>query len=181
MISSYLERFQQEKLEVDDVRNRADLRSYLAFVARQHVTLELGIQDFEVNLEQQFNLAPLSLRNRLTELEAPLRKSKDIYQAAISKSMTDAAYPDLCAIRDIEPRLQPLRQCSADFEELYADASAAHKQLTELFASEWVEWKTVDHGATVLRVPAAGKAADWVDIIIDPGAKVVDSRRKMHM
>ena len=157
------------KLAVEEVRNKADLRMYLAHVARRHVTLELSMEDFETQLEREFHLAPFRLRGELLGLDELLRRSKDIYAAAIAKFQTaDAAYRDVCNIADVQPS-RAVRQSVDQFEELYKDAVEAHRILRSMFASEWVVWKTVDHGATELRVPAEGKAAPWLDRVVDPG------------
>ena len=62
-----------------------------------------------------------------------------------------------------------IRQCSGDLDVLYEDARQAHEKLRLLFASEWREWKRVDHGKTVLSVPVEGTTALWVDKVVDPG------------
>jgi len=59
-------------------RNQADLRMYLAHVARRHVTLELGMEDLETQLEREFKLAPSTLRGELRGLDQLLVRSKDV-------------------------------------------------------------------------------------------------------
>jgi len=54
-------------------------------VARRHVTLELGMEDFETQLEREFGLAPFTLRGELRGLDTLLSRSKDVHAAAIAK------------------------------------------------------------------------------------------------
>jgi len=116
------------KLEVEEVRNQADLRMYLAHVARRHVTLELAMEDFETQLEREFKLAPFTLRGELRGLDQLLSRSKDVHAAAIAKFELLDDYRDLCNIADdfSSSSSSHLRQCSGDLEQLYADAEEAH-------------------------------------------------------
>jgi len=107
-ISTCLSRFEQVKLAVEEVRNQADLRMYLAHVARRHVTLELGMEDLETQLEREFKLAPFRLRGELRGLDQLLVRSKDVYSAAISRFELLDDYRDLCSIADVVvPTLTP--------------------------------------------------------------------------
>ena len=198
MISARLSRFEPLKLLVEEVRNQADLRMYLAHVARRHVTLELSTEDLETQLEREFKLQPFRLRGELRGLDQLLRRSKDTFAAAIpsqfeeqkageaANSSSEALhYRQLCGISDITFVSSSqstfasgtgggIKQCTGDLDELYEDAREAHHKLRQLFASEWREWKRVDHGKTVLSVPVEGSTALWVDKVVDPGCRQIN-------
>jgi len=210
-ISTRLSRFSQVKLEVGEVRNQADLRTYLSHVARRHVTLELATEDFETQLEREFGLAPFTLRGELQGLDTLLRRAKDAHAVVISKVESLGDFRDLCNIADItiapsscvpllaasqetrkqQQQQQYVRQCSNDLDVLYADAEQAHTKLRSLFARKWrvcKEVARVDGGGskTVLSVPVQGETEEWVDKVVDPGPPSVrllkmPSTKHMHL
>lgn len=90
---------------MDEVRNRADLRAYLAHVARRYVSLEITTVDLEATLEREFKLAPASLQGKLVQLEVLIAQSKSIYQAAALKLAGEKAYGDICEVSGIEPQV----------------------------------------------------------------------------
>jgi len=85
------------KLDVEEVRNQADLRTYLSHVARRHVTLELSTEDFETQLEREFGLAPFTLRGELQGLDTLLRRAKDAHAVVISKVESLGDFRVACA------------------------------------------------------------------------------------
>src|SRR6185437_15250572 len=85
VIKAHLQRFKPLELKVEEIRNREDLRSYLAQVARQYVKLDLTLGDIEVKLEREFEMVPGGLKGRLVELEEPIRKSRDCYDVVVQK------------------------------------------------------------------------------------------------
>ena len=100
VIARRLAKFDKAKLEVDEVRNKADVRAYLAHVARKHVSLELTTVALEENLEREFGLTKLSLEGKLSELEVLIAKSKDIYNAVVSNHVGESDYLAMCAVAD---------------------------------------------------------------------------------
>jgi len=168
-------------------------------VARRHVTLELATEDFELQLERSFGLAPFTLRSKLQGLDTLLRRAKDAHAVVVSKVESNGDFRDLCNIADIiitsniissfhhssshfvapsqeeerKQQQQYLRQCSNDLDVLYADAEQAHAKLRSLFAREWRVWKEVasvdGSSQTVLSVSVEGETEEWVDKVVDPG------------
>lgn len=174
VIKAQMRQFIPLELKVDDIYNREDLRSYLAEVAKRHVKMDLTIADMEAKLEREFGLSPLSLKDCLSKLEDPIRKSKDTYDVVVQKLKLQTGYTQLLQLSDIPGSL--LMQTTNDLNELYEDAKVAREKLLAKFASEWEVYKTI--GSTVLRVPVAGKAAPFVDRVIDPGVKEIGSAQR---
>lgn len=168
-----LRRFQPVEIVVDELRNRADVRAYLMYVAREHFKMELTSADLEVSLERQFNLKTGALKDQLSGIQHAIQLSKRVYNDVISPIKHDVAFQSVCAVVDV-PNVA-LEQSERDFEALYNDAKEARDKVMHVFASEWEEFNCIDGGRTVLRKPCKGKAAEWVDNVIDPGLKSSES------
>ena len=127
---------------------------YLAYVARRHVTLELGMADLETRLEREFNLAPFRLRGELRGLDEAMSRCKDIYAAAVGKldqPVGEAGavnnYRAICNhIREFKLNGGELKQSVTKMDQLFADAEEAHEKLKCLLVANKEVDKLLDPG-----------------------------------
>ena len=169
-IRQALTKFKPLELQVDEERNRQDLRAFLAHVARDHVKMEMSSTDIEKQVKQKF--PDIAIEGKLHVLEEPMRKGRQAYELVAEALANEPGFRELCSIPEVRPKPMPCQQLSSlgpPIDALYTDAAEAHGLLTAVVASHWTEYKRI--GDTVLKVPVAGAAKPWVYNAIDPGLK----------
>ena len=144
---------------------------YLRSIASKHVQGEVNAADMEKDAKTRFGI---DLTGKLAELQAPMDKSKAIYDQAREQLRTTDGFQELLNVPEI--RNADLTQASDDFDTVYEQAPKAQQKLTSLIASEW----QADPHMKNLRHPVPGKQQPWVESADDPGVKGKErSREKM--
>ena len=144
---------------------------YLRSIASKHVQGEVNAADIEKDAKRRFGI---DLTGKLAELQAPMDKSKAIYDQAREQLRTTDGFQELLNVLEI--RNADLTQASDNFDTVYEQAPKAQQKLTSLIASEW----QADPHMKNLRRPVPGKQQPWVESADDPGVKGEErSREKM--
>ena len=144
---------------------------YLRSIASKHVQGEVNAADIEKDTKRRFGI---DLTGKLAELQAPMDKSKAIYDQAREQLRTTDGFQELLNVLEI--RNADLTQASDNFDTVYEQAPKAQQKLMSLIASEW----QADPHMKNLRHPVPGKQQPWVESADDPGVKGEErSREKM--
>ena len=135
---------------------------YLRNVARKHVLGQANAADIEKDVKRVLGI---DLTGKLAELQAPMDKSKAIYERVHKQLRTTDGFQELLEVLEI--RNADLTQVSDEFDTVYKQAPKAQQRLTSLIASEW----QADPNMETVRHPVPCKQQAWVDSADDPGVK----------